>query len=169
MAIVHFITGGQRSGKSSFAQHLALELSDNPIYLATSRVWDEDFNNRIQRHKDDRGPQWENIEEEKQLDKLVLKEKIVVLDCITLWLTNIFHDNNYDIEKSLVQAKEIWDNLIKQNCTLLVVSNEIGMGLHAETEVGRKFTDLQGWMNQHIAEKANEVSFMVSGLPLKIK
>lgn len=169
MATVHIITGGQRSGKSSFAQNLALELSPNPTYLATSRIWDEDFKNRVQRHKDDRGEQWENIEEEKQLDALDLKGKTVVIDCITLWLTNIFHDNNSNIDKSLHEAKAIWNKLIQQDCTLLVVSNEIGMSMHAETELGRKFTDLQGWVNQHIAKNASQVTLMVSGIPVKIK
>lgn len=169
MASIHFITGGQRSGKSSFAQNLALELSDTPTYLATSRVWDDDFNKRIQRHKDDRGPQWENIEEEKSIDQLTLAGKTIVLDCITLWLTNIFHDNKYDVDQSLTEAKTIWDKLIQQDCTLIVVSNEIGMSMHAETEVGRKFTDLQGWVNQHIAKNANKVTLMVSGIPMNIK
>lgn len=169
MAHIHYITGGQRSGKSSFAQQLALSLSETPTYLATSRVWDEDFKKRIQRHQDDRGPQWENIEEEVSIDKLNLTGKVVLLDCVTLWLTNIFHDNQYHWEPSLRQAQQIWDSFIAQAFTLLVVSNEIGMGLHAETESGRHFTDLQGWMNQHIAKGAHEATFMVSGLPIKIK
>lgn len=169
MATVHFITGGQRSGKSSYAQTQALNLTPTPTYLATSRIWDDDFNNRIQRHKHDRGEQWENLEVEVDLHKTKLQNKTVVLDCITLWLTNIFHDHNYDIDLTLKKAKSIWNELIQQDCTLLVVSNEIGMSLHAETEVGRKFTDLQGWMNQYIAKLADEVTLMVSGIPMKIK
>jgi len=163
------ITGGQRSGKSSFTQRRALELSGTPVYLATSRIWDTDFEQRIKRHQADRGPQWQNIEEEKFIDKLNLENQVVVLDCITLWLTNIFHDNHYEIEPSLKQAKEIWNNLMQQNGILLAVTNELGMSMHAETEVGRKFTDLQGWMNQFIAEQANQVYLMVSGIPVKIK
>lgn len=163
------ITGGQRSGKSSFAQRRALELSGTPVYLATSRIWDTDFEQRIKRHQADRGPQWQNIEEEKFIDKIDVKNQVVVLDCITLWLTNIFHDNKYEIEPSLKQAKEIWNQLMKKNCTILAVTNELGMSMHAETEVGRKFTDLQGWINQHIAQLANEVYLMVAGIPVKIK
>ncbi len=169
MAKITLITGGQRSGKSSFAQNKALELSENPVYLATSRIWDTDFEQRIKRHKSDRGEEWENIEEEKQLEHLKLENKTIVLDCITLWLTNIFHDNKYNLEKSLSEAKIIWTELIKKDCTLIVVSNELGMGMHAETEVGRKFTDLQGWMNQHIANLADEVILMVSGIPMTVK
>lgn len=169
MAKITLITGGQRSGKSSHAQQLALEQSENPVYLATSRVWDNDFKQRIERHQADRGSQWQNIEESIQLHKLDLEGKTVVLDCITLWLTNIFHDNNYEIDPSLKQAKEIWEQLMKSDATILAVTNELGMSLHAESEAGRKFTDLQGWMNQFIAKKANEVILMVSGIPMKIK
>jgi adenosylcobinamide kinase/adenosylcobinamide-phosphate guanylyltransferase len=169
MAKVIFITGGQRSGKSSYAQNKALKLSANPVYLATSRIWDNNFKNRVNRHKDDRSEVWLNIEEEKEISKHDLKSKVVVLDCITLWLTNFFSDNEYNVDKSLNEAKNEWDKFIEQDLTVFVISNEIGMGLHAETAGGRKFTDLQGWMNQYIAKKANEVILMISGIPLKIK
>ncbi len=169
MAKITLITGGQRSGKSSYAQQKALSWSGNPVYLATSRIWDADFHERIKRHQADRGSEWENVEEEKDLAKLSLNGKVVLLDCITLWLTNIYHDNAYDCDKSLAQAIQIWDAFVQKDCTLLVVTNELGMSLHGENEVGRKFQDLQGWMNQHIAKQAEEVVLMVSGVPVKIK
>lgn len=169
MAEITLITGGQRSGKSSYAQQQALELSDNPVYLATSRIWDADFEQRIDRHKSDRGPQWSNLEEEKNIHQVDIEDRVVVLDCITLWLTNIFHDNAYDIDKSLDEAKSIWTKFMAIKCKVLVVSNELGMSMHAETEVGRKFTDLQGWMNQFIAKSADTVVLMVSGISMKIK
>lgn len=169
MAKVIFITGGQRSGKSSFAMQKALELTEQPVYIATSRIWDDDFKNRVDRHKRDRTENWINIEEEKNISKHDLKGKTVVLDCITLWLTNFFSDNNFDVDKSLEEAKKEWDKFIDQDFTVFVISNEIGMGVHAETEGARKFTDLQGWMNQFIAKQADEVLLMVSGLPIKVK
>lgn len=169
MAKIIFITGGQRSGKSSYAQNKALELSPNPVYLATSIIWDDDFKNRVDRHKDDRSEEWINIEEKIYISKHDLSGKVVVLDCITLWLTNLFSDNEYDVDKSLKQAKKEWIAFIKQDFTVFVISNEIGMGIHAKTATGRKFTDLQGWMNQYIAKKANEVILMISGIPLQIK
>lgn len=169
MAKVIFITGGQRSGKSAYAQAKALELSESPVYLATSRIWDDDFKNRVDRHKKDRSENWINYETEKEISKLHLESKTVVLDCITLWLTNFFADNKYDVEKSLDQAKKEWDKFIQNDFTAFVISNEIGMGVHASTEGARKFTDLQGWMNQYIAKYADEVILMVSGIPLKIK
>lgn len=169
MAKVIFITGGQRSGKSSYAQTKALELSKNPVYIATSRIWDDDFKNRVDRHKNDRSDNWINIEEETEISKLDLQSKVVVLDCITLWLTNYFSDNNYEVNKSLEEAKQEWDKFILTDFTVFVISNEIGMGVHASTEGARKFTDLQGWMNQYIAQKADEVILMISGIPMKVK
>ncbi len=169
MVKVIFITGGQRSGKSNFAMQKALELSEQQVYIATSRIWDDDFKNRVDRHKEDRTESWINIEEEKQISKHDLTGKTVVLDCITLWLTNFFSDSNFDVDKSLEEAKQEWNKFIDQDFTVFVISNEIGMGVHAETEGTRKFTDLQGWMNQYIAKQANEVILMISGIPMKIK
>jgi adenosylcobinamide kinase/adenosylcobinamide-phosphate guanylyltransferase len=164
-----FITGGARSGKSRYAQQLALQLSNNPVYLATARHWDDDFEKRIQRHQAERDERWTSIEEEKNISGLSLSGKVVVMDCVTLWLTNFFTDTKYDIDASLEQCKVEIDKLDITNNTFIIISNEIGMGMHADTEIGRKFTDLQGWMNQYIAQKANKVIFMVSGLPMVIK
>lgn len=166
---ITLITGGQRSGKSSFAQKLAEQKSDNPIYMATARIWDNDFKKRIERHQSDRGDFWKTIEENKHISKHNLNKKTVLLDCVTLWLNNFFYDNNYNVEKSLEQAKSEWDTFIKQDFNLIVVTNELGMGIHAENETSRKFADLQGWINQHIATSANNVFLMVSGISTKIK
>jgi adenosylcobinamide kinase/adenosylcobinamide-phosphate guanylyltransferase len=167
--VLYYISGGQRSGKSRYAQELALQLSPSPVYLATSRAWDDDHRRRIARHVAERDVRWTTLEEEKYLSRLALAGRTVVLDCVTLWLTNFFDDAGYDAEKALQQARDEFDSLMKQDCTLLVVSNEIGMGLHAPTAAGRQFVDLQGWLNQHIAQRAARAIFMVSGLPLTVK
>lgn len=169
MKEIIYISGGQRSGKSSFAEKLAEEYTDCPIYLATARSWDEDFEKRIQRHKKDRGEKWQTIEEDKKIEKFNLEGQTVVLDCITLWLTNIFHDHEYHLDESLKEAKEIWDKFSSQRFRLIVVSNEIGMGLHASDESTRHFVDLQGWMNQYIAKSANKAYVLISGIPLRLK
>jgi len=169
MAQITFITGGQRSGKSSFAQRLAEEKSESPIYLATARIWDEDFRLRVKRHQSDRGNQWQTIEEQINIGKHDLSGKVVLLDCITLWLTNIFYENKNSVDLSLEIAKKEWNKFIQQDFTLIVVSNELGMGIHPENELARKFADLQGWMNQYIAKSAHEVQLMVSGIPVKVK
>ncbi len=169
MAKITFITGGQRSGKSSFAQRLAEEKSNVPIYLATAHIWDDDFNARVERHKSDRGNHWKTIEEKIFLSKFKFAGETVLLDCITLWLTNIYYQNKNDVDKSLEIAKFEWEKFIEHEFNLIVVSNELGMGVHPENEIARKFADLQGWMNQYITKSANKVILMVSGIPVNIK
>jgi len=167
--MIWYITGGERSGKSSYAQKLALEQSGSPVYVATSRIWDEDFKNRVKRHISDRDERWTTIEEEKYLSKIDLRGKVAVIDCVTLWLTNFYTDTKYDVQQSLKLAKEEFDLLVKTECTLIIISNELGMGMHADTEIGRKFTELQGWMNQHISARADKAILMISGIPVPIK
>jgi adenosylcobinamide kinase/adenosylcobinamide-phosphate guanylyltransferase len=168
--MIYLITGGERSGKSSYAQNLALQLSHSPLYIATARKWDADFQNRIDRHQQERDERWTNIEEEKHLGKIDFSGKVALIDCVTLWLTNFFVDHKNDVDLSLEEAKKEFLLIANQeNATLIIVTNEIGMGVHAETHIGRKFTELQGWMNQFLASNADEVVLMVSGIPVKIK
>ncbi|HEY0054647.1 MAG TPA: bifunctional adenosylcobinamide kinase/adenosylcobinamide-phosphate guanylyltransferase [Pedobacter sp.] len=167
--MIVFITGGVRSGKSGFAQKMALSLSESPVYIATAKVWDDDFAERVKRHRQERGTEWTNFEAYTELCKLPVENKTVVIDCVTLWLTNFFMDFDSDIEKSLAAFKNEIDQLEKLDSTFIIISNEIGMGLHADTSIGRKFADLQGWANQYVAKKASEAIFMVSGLPLYLK
>lgn len=168
-AKIHFITGGQRSGKSAYAEETSLKLSEHPIYLATSKVWDEEHHKRIMIHRSSRNQAWQTVEEEIAIDQHDFTGKVVLLDCITLWLTNIFDQVQYDQEVALSKAKTIWDQFIQQNMTLIVVSNEIGLGIIPIEKSARQFIDLQGAMNQYIAQQAQEVSLVVSGIPVKIK
>jgi len=169
MGRILLITGGQRSGKSGYAQRLALSLTDNPVYLATSRIWDDEFRQRVVRHQQERGPEWINIEEEKYPSRHKLDSHTVVIDCVTLWATNFFFDNEGDVELSLSQLKHEFVKLTRQKATFIFITNEIGMGETSPNQVQRKFTDLQGWLNQYIASKADKVILMVSGLPLIVK
>ncbi len=95
--------------------------------------------------------------------------RVVVIDCVTLWGTNFFFDNQSDVELSLSLLKAEFDKLSRQDACLIFVTNELGMGGVPIDEVQRKFTDMQGWLNQYIASKADEVVLMVSGIPVKIK
>ena len=169
MKHIILITGGQRSGKSKKAEELALSLSENPVYMATAHIWDEEFQERVRKHQERRGPQWTNIEEERNLSLHDMKGRVVVIDCVTLWLTNFFFANDSDVDKSLEEAKAEFDKFTTPNATYIFVTNEIGLGGVSENAVQRKFSDLQGWMNQYIAEKADEVILMVSGIEMKIK
>jgi len=163
------ITGGQRSGKSSYAQKLALSLTDNPVYLATSAVWDEEHRQRIERHKRDRGPQWTNIEELKDLQNVDVNDRVVVIDCLTLWSTNFFSETNGDVELSLANIIERFEAFTQQDATFIFVTNELGLGGTSTNDLQRRFNDLLGWVNQHIAQRADEMILMVSGIPVYIK
>ena len=162
MKRIILITGGQRSGKSSFAEKKAHELTTSPVYLATAKIWDEEFRKRVERHQENRGPEWTNIEEEKELSRHQVKDNVVLIDCVTLWCTNFFFDLDADVEAALQAVKQEFDNFIRQDATFIFVTNEIGSGAVSENAIQRRFTDLQGWMNQYIASKADQVYLMVS-------
>ncbi|MCF0052562.1 bifunctional adenosylcobinamide kinase/adenosylcobinamide-phosphate guanylyltransferase [Dyadobacter sp. LJ53] len=167
--MIVYISGGARSGKSGFAQEMALKISSEPVYVATAKVWDEDFAARVARHKRERGAEWTSIEAGADIHLQPIKNRVVVIDCVTLWLTSLFISYGEDIERTLAAFKAEIDGLMALEGTFIIISNEIGMGVHAATELGRKFTDLQGWANQYVASKAEEAIFMVSGLPLWLK
>lgn len=169
MKRIILITGGARSGKSSYAEKMALKLSPNPIYMATARVWDEEFRQRVIKHQQARGPEWTNIEEEKELSKYDVTGKVILIDCVTLWCTNYFFEYQGNVKQALELAKQEFDRFTTQEATFIFVTNEIGMGGTSENELQRKFTDMQGWMNQYVAEQADEVTLMVCGIPVKIK
>ena len=169
MKQIILITGGARSGKSNYAERLALSLSPNPVYLATSRIWDEEFRQRVLRHQANRGPEWTNIEEEKELSRHSLQGRVVLIDCVTLWCTNYFFDLEADTDKALAAIKAEFDRLTEQEATFIFVTNEIGMGGASENLIQRKITDKQGRKNQYIATRANQVLLMVSGIPVKVK
>lgn len=175
MKRIILITGGQRSGKSEHAERIALTLSDNPVYMATAHVWDEEFRQRVLRHQQRRGPQWTNIEEERLLSRHQLTGRVVLVDCLTLWCTNFFFDSSKPessqptAEEALQAVKQEFDRFTSQDATFIFVTNEIGCGGVSANAVQRRFTDLMGWMNQYVASQADEVILMVSGIPVKIK
>ena len=168
MKRIILITGGQRSGKSKEAERMALSLSEHPVYVATAHIWDEEFRERVRKHQERRGPQWTNIEEEKYLSRHDLTGRVAVIDCVTLWLTNFFFETS-EVEQTLETAKQEFDRFTAHDATYIFVTNEIGCGGVSENAIQRKFTDLEGWMNQYIASKADEVILMVSGIAVKVK
>lgn len=169
MKQIILITGGQRSGKSSFAEQTALSLSANPVYLATARVWDDEFRLRVERHQANRGSEWTNIEEEKELSKHNLSNRVIVIDCVTLWATNFFFDLDSDVTKALQSIQKEFNKFTEQDATFIFVTNEIGLGGVSDNKIQRQFSDLQGWINQYIAKQADKVYLMISGIPLQVK
>ena len=169
MTTIHLITGGERSGKRAYAEAEALRLSPQPVYIATARIWDEEFAERVRRHQEWRGPEWTNIEEEKALSRHPLSGRTVLIDCVTLWATNFFFDLEQDIDRALEEMKAELERLFAQEAHFILVTNEIGLGGVPMDAVQRRFTDLQGWINQYIAARADRVTLMVCGIPVPVK
>lgn len=170
---VCLVTGGQRSGKSAFAQQAALALArsrgERPVYLATAAVRDGEFAARVERHRRDRGDAWDLLECPGDICHPGLAGRVGVVDCLTLWLAALgeIHAGNPDSWMEAVDSRlSALENL---GATLYVVTNEINMGLHGLDAATREFQDVQGWTNQRAARIAGSVVLMVSGLPLWIK
>lgn len=167
---IHLVLGGRRSGKSSHAEKIALGLSDHPIYLATSRIWDPDHRSRIEKHRRERSQAWETVERDVEIHTLdSLRGRTVLLEDIPLWLTNLFFDRDENREETFEYAIDIFSKFILLPERLVIVSSEVGLGLHPETKAGRDFADILGLINQEIAGIARGVDLVVAGIPLPIK
>ena len=164
-----FIIGGARSGKSSFALKEASKISGKKAYIATAEALDGEMKIRIEKHRKDRGSKWDTYEEPLKISGIIEKIKdkynVIVIDCLTLWLSNIMHRN-----KNIKSEIESFCSLLfAVNCSLFTVSNEVGMGIVPDNEMAREFRDLAGFLNQKIAEIADEVYVVTAGIPIKIK
>jgi adenosylcobinamide kinase/adenosylcobinamide-phosphate guanylyltransferase len=175
------ILGGARSGKSSFAQNLAMRLSDEVIYLATAQALDDEMKARIENHRKERPRSWLTIERPNKIAQLFeeqpLQAQVVLLDCLTILTTNLLlkvsQDENNPDEKAAAAALEEEMtgllNVIQQGSAVwIIVSNEVGLGLVPAYPLGRIYRDLLGRANQWLASTADEVYFMVSGIPVPI-
>lgn len=163
------ITGGQRSGKSEFAERLALSMSDRPVYIATARIYDEEFRRRVEAHKARRGPCWTSVEEPLYPSRYSHTGATVLLDCITLWATNMFFEHGEDVNKAYAAFCNEFDAFVADDADYILVTNEIGMGGTSDNPMQRRFTDLQGLVNRYVAEKSDEVYLLISGIDVKIK
>jgi len=167
------ITGGARSGKSQYALNIAASYGKRKAYLATAQPFDQEMRRRIKNHRRMRGKDWIAIEEPLRVSK-VLKEidescDVVILDCLTLWISNLL--SNYKTNQRVIinEINKLAQSTREFKGTLVIVSNEVGMGIVPENRLSRQFRDLAGYANQKIAEVADEVIMMVSGIPLKVK
>jgi adenosylcobinamide kinase/adenosylcobinamide-phosphate guanylyltransferase len=165
------ITGGARSGKSRYAEQRAIEMGARPLYVATAEAKDEEMAQRITAHRKRRGDQWRTIEEPLELAETLLAERgktdCVLVDCLTLWVSNLLiqRDDKYASEK----VDDLIDKLPQLNFHLVFVTNEVGWGIVPDNSLARKFRDLAGWTNQRMAQAANEVILMVAGMPVIAK
>jgi adenosylcobinamide kinase/adenosylcobinamide-phosphate guanylyltransferase len=163
------VLGGARSGKSSFAEGLIDASSLDAVYLATGRAWDDEMSERIGLHKARRGPNWTTIEEPIDLAGVLEREcrdeKAVLVDCLTLWLTNLMMDGR-DIEE---ETARLVGMLPRLGGAVVLVSNEVGLGIVPENHMARAFRDHAGRLHQAVAQAAATVYFVAAGLPLKMK
>jgi adenosylcobinamide kinase/adenosylcobinamide-phosphate guanylyltransferase len=168
---VIFVTGGAKSGKSSFVLSEAAKHEGQKAFMATAEALDEEMQDRIERHKLQRGEDWDTYEEPLHIAETVAKlassYSVIVLDCLTLWLSNAMHRNT-DIEVEMGKFLNILGQS-KQDCYIYIVSNEVGAGIVPENALAREFRDLAGTMNQRVAGVSDEVFMVVAGIPVKIK
>ncbi len=165
------ILGGARSGKSTHAQKLAEQNWSRPLYLATAETLDQEMVERVKLHRQQRGPKWSCVEEPLDLARVILgtdpPRDGILLDCATLWLTNVLLKEG---EPAVQNRKQELIAALKMSTThVIIVSNEVGMGIVPDSELGRSFRDLQGWLNQDLAAIADSVFFVIAGIPLKLK
>jgi adenosylcobinamide kinase / adenosylcobinamide-phosphate guanylyltransferase len=161
-----FVTGGARSGKSSFALEKARELGgDDVTFVATAEHSDDEMADRIARHRLERPNSWGTIETPREVDLSHMKSRVVLLDCLSLLVSNLLLDG-LEEETILERTRNI---LNSRTQTLIVVSNEVGMGLVPEYPLGRQFRDVLGRANQLVARASTQAFFLVSGLPMRLK
>lgn len=163
------VLGGACSGKSKFAEDLITNSDLKSIYIATGRSLDEEMEERIEKHRARRGTDWETIEEPLALaDTLVqtnFKGRAILIDCLTLWTTNLMMAGA-NVER---ECNHLADTLLKIETPVVLVSNEVGLGIIPDNKMAREFRDHAGYVNQRIAKTANDAYFIAAGLPLKLK
>ena len=166
------ITGGCRSGKSRFALNYANQHFAKKLYLATCEALDEEMAQRIEHHKKMRGPEWQTIEEPVEITDRIRQHRdrveVILLDCITLWLSNLLTKGNDDL-KIMDEINRFIEMMKEVPSSFIIVSNEVGMGIVPADPLSRRFRDLSGMINQRIAEGVDTVIFMVSGIPIFLK
>ncbi|WKY47426.1 bifunctional adenosylcobinamide kinase/adenosylcobinamide-phosphate guanylyltransferase [Eubacteriaceae bacterium ES3] len=179
-----FVTGGARSGKSTFAEETAKAFNKEVAYIATAIAFDDGMKDRIKKHQAQRPSEWQTIEAYKDFEKLnndsaFTEAQVLLFDCLTVMVTNNMLDQQVDYDNCTMETVGQIEDLIKQEVekllevcqdkTLVLVSNEVGMGLVPAYKLGSYFRDIAGRMNQLVAARADEVYFCVSGIPMKIK
>ena len=169
---ITFITGGARSGKSAFAEKLAGECAGKRAYLATAQALDAEMVERIEHHRRRRGDAWDTFEEPLAVAELVRKlsgrYQVLLLDCLTLWLSNVMARTGSDREIGS-QVDDLTAALRGFGGSVLVVSNEVGLGIVPDNALARRFRDLAGFANQKVAQASDDAYFLAAGMPMKIK
>lgn len=164
------VLGGARSGKTAFAERLALHSGSRPAYLATATVLDGEMRDRVASHKSSRGVRFTTIEEPLALSDAIIKagrdHDVILVDCLTLWLTNLLIGN----EDVATGVSELCATLVEfKDAKVVLVSNEVGLGIVPDNAMARTFRDLAGSAHQRVAEVCDDVYFVAAGLALTMK
>lgn len=169
-AKIIMVTGGQRSGKSVYAEKMVLDMCERPAYLATARIFDEDMRKRVEVHKGRRKERWVNLESPLYIAENTFNAKdVVLIDCLTLLATNWFFEMKENVADALGELRRQLEKVFLSGATFVIVTNEVGLGGIGINAMQRHFADLQGTINQYVAGLADEVYLIVSGIPVKIK
>lgn len=164
-----FVLGGARSGKSRYAQVRAEAAGDNPVFVATAEAFDEEMRDRIARHRADRDARWTTVEVPRDLpaaiDALNAKDAVVLVDCLTLWVSNLLLA---DADIALA-GRQLCDAIARFEGRLILVANEVGLGIVPDNALARAFRDAAGQLNQSVAAAVREVVLLTAGLPLTLK
>lgn len=164
-----FVLGGARSGKSRYAQARAEAIAGSHSFIATAEAFDDEMRDRIARHRADRDSRWSTIEAPRELpaaiDALNAKESVVLVDCLTLWVSNLlFADADIPLA-----GRQLCDAIARFEGTLILVANEVGLGIVPDNALARAFRDAAGQLNQSAAATVEEVVLLTAGLPLTLK
>jgi adenosylcobinamide kinase/adenosylcobinamide-phosphate guanylyltransferase len=172
---ITLITGGARSGKSAFAEKLAQQRAgDDVLFIATAEALDDEMRERIAQHRAERPPAWHTLEAARELPEAIRETewmpRLILLDCLTLWVTNELLGDDSNLERRLFcQLDLITDWVRFQGIALILISNEVGSGIVPDNALSRRYRDTLGRVNAYVADKADQVYLMVAGLPLEIK
>lgn len=167
------VLGGARSGKSSLALDLCNNMEGSRFFIATAQAFDDEMEDRIKRHQEERGKGWTTIEEHLAITEKIMEndndDSIILVDCLTLWLSNLYM--KYESENDMIYEKidELVGALSDIKGRAVLVSNEVGTGIVPENKLARLYRDAAGAMNRKIAEKADRVVITFAGLPLLLK
>ena len=170
----HLVLGGARSGKSSYAEQLAKTSDHEIIYIATAKIMDNEIAQRVTRHKKDRPDHWITVEEPLALADKIQEwadpERLILVDCLTMWLMNLLSDDSNQQEIQLhAEQQNLLEVISNLNGQLIIVSNEVGMGIIPLGELTRKYVDEAGRLHQALAKIVDNVTLITAGLPLKLK
>ncbi len=165
-----FVLGGAKSGKSRFALDLCNGLERRRFFVATAQALDQEMKERIERHQAERGDNWQTIEEPINIANVIRaldgKDTLILIDCLTLWLNNLFMKYGEDREAINQAIEDLIQNLADIQGVAVIVSNEVGMGIVPEDPLSRRYRDTLGYVNQQIAHLAKKVVFTLAGIPL---